>query len=404
MNHDSTSIVQFAAQSPGVWRNKKSFWLTLMFGALLIGVSLVLLFFVDLPARGWMRTPQTLVADMPAPVGRLQTLARWVALNMTGLCWVGFLFVFDGLLGLTPSHEGDGSPLRCRLNRFLVIWLTSIPVWCFFDAVNFYGMHAWDYHGLPPRLIHRLGGYFVAFAAISPGMFLAAELFQRLGLRRLTTVNPRLRRAAPWCLSLGVMLIISVWIAVLAWVQYEQRGSAFAWSVPALIGPGLLTVMLSRRLMPTSFVFGLCFSAWAIWVRAPIGNLTLWVGLIYLLDPMVFWLRRGEANGDERIAPSILHDWTLGRFGRTMSLMLGGALCGLCWEFWNYWALAKWTYHLPFVGALEHDRYFEMPLIGFMGFLPFAVECWIMFHFLAAIMQRLSLRLVEPLPSDEAVM
>jgi hypothetical protein len=80
--------------------------------------------------------------------------------------------------------------------------------------------------------------------------------------------------------------------------------------------------------------------------------------------------------------------------------MAGGAVCGLLWEFWNYWALTKWTYHLPFLGATEQYKYFEMPLVGFLGFLPFGVECWVMWQ-----LMRWPLRgLVEGLPGDRQLL
>jgi hypothetical protein len=46
--------------------------------------------------------------------------------------------------------------------------------------------------------------------------------------------------------------------------------------------------------------------------------------------------------------------------------------CGLCWETWNYCALAKWVYAVPWVHRFQ---IWEMPLIGFGGYLPFGVEC-----------------------------
>src|SRR5690606_9476878 len=110
-------------------------------------------------------------------------------------------------------------------------------------------------------------------------------------------------------------------------------------------------------------------------VAAPIGNLTLWLGAALLLDPA------NPAFG----APSLLRDWEQGRYGRTLSLMAGGLVCGLLWEFWNYWAVAKWTYDLPFLGPLEAVRYFEMPLPGLGGFLPFAASCWAMFQTVALL-------------------
>jgi hypothetical protein len=47
-------------------------------------------------------------------------------------------------------------------------------------------------------------------------------------------------------------------------------------------------------------------------------------------------------------------------------------ICGFFWEMWNYWSLAKWIYLVPFVSRFH---IFEMPLLGFSGYLPFGLEC-----------------------------
>jgi hypothetical protein len=39
---------------------------------------------------------------------------------------------------------------------------------------------------------------------------------------------------------------------------------------------------------------------------------------------------------------------------------------------WNFYSLAKWTYHVPFVQRFE---IFEMPILGYAGYLPFGLEC-----------------------------
>ena len=93
-----------------------------------------------------------------------------------------------------------------------------------------------------------------------------------------------------------------------------------------------------------------------------------------------------------------------GHWGRTLALLTAGATCGFLWEFWNYWAVAKWTYHLPFLGPLEDYRYFEMPLIGLLGFPPFAIEFWVMFQTVVLLCQRLGLRFSEPLPDNAALL
>jgi hypothetical protein len=62
-----------------------------------------------------------------------------------------------------------------------------------------------------------------------------------------------------------------------------------------------------------------------------------------------------------------------------LALLTSGLLCGVLWEFWNYWALTRWTYSVPYMGSL---KLFEMPLPGYLGFPPFALECYAMYHWL----------------------
>ena len=42
------------------------------------------------------------------------------------------------------------------------------------------------------------------------------------------------------------------------------------------------------------------------------------------------------------------------------------------WEMWNYFSLAQWKYSIPFVQRFE---VFEMPALGYAGYLPFGLEC-----------------------------
>jgi hypothetical protein len=59
--------------------------------------------------------------------------------------------------------------------------------------------------------------------------------------------------------------------------------------------------------------------------------------------------------------------------GRSLWLAAVAALlCGLCWEMWNYKSLVHWEYAIPSVQAF---KLFEMPLLGYAGYLPFGLEC-----------------------------
>ena len=46
--------------------------------------------------------------------------------------------------------------------------------------------------------------------------------------------------------------------------------------------------------------------------------------------------------------------------------------CGLFWELWNAGSLARWEYNIPYVDALH---LFEMPALGYAGYLPFGMVC-----------------------------
>ena len=53
---------------------------------------------------------------------------------------------------------------------------------------------------------------------------------------------------------------------------------------------------------------------------------------------------------------------------------LAALVCGFFWEMWNYFSLAKWAYSVPLV---HRFLIFEMPLLGYGGYLPFGLECMV---------------------------
>jgi hypothetical protein len=209
--------------------------------------------------------------------------------------------------------------------------------------MNFYfmrdpttGLRAWEYFNLPPNFQDRLAGYLVAFGAIAPGMFLTAELLQRLGFHKLN-----IRNSKPKTLISGLQSPNS---------KPKSRNAKTL---------SLSVLLLGILLAPIPILLG-----------TPASNLAVWVGTWALLDPINLHFHR----------PSILGDWFAGRWGRTLALGTGGLLCGFLWEFWNYWAYTKWFYHLPFLGTWEHIKYFEMPLPGLIGFIAFGIETWTMWQ------------------------
>lgn len=95
----------------------------------------------------------------------------------------------------------------------------------------------------------------------------------------------------------------------------------------------------------------------------------IWGFAVLLLDPLCHRLGARSLLGQlERGDPRPL-----------LRLLAAGLICGGLWEFWNYWSHTKWIYTVPF---FEESKWFEMPPLGFLGFPPFALECYVLVNLL----------------------
>jgi hypothetical protein len=70
--------------------------------------------------------------------------------------------------------------------------------------------------------------------------------------------------------------------------------------------------------------------------------------------------------------PHIFTGVRQGNWQRVVLSSLAALICGFFWEMWNWKSLAHWEYSVPFVHRFQ---VFEMPLIGYAGYLPFGLEC-----------------------------
>jgi hypothetical protein len=68
----------------------------------------------------------------------------------------------------------------------------------------------------------------------------------------------------------------------------------------------------------------------------------------------------------------MLQSLAAGRWGAVAVAALAGLFCGFFWELWNYCSLARWVYTIPWV---DRFRVFEMPILGYAGYLPFGWLC-----------------------------
>ena len=114
-----------------------------------------------------------------------------------------------------------------------------------------------------------------------------------------------------------------------------------------------------------SLVAGAIMLVWPLVWPSQYLAAPVWLGFIFLLDPI------NARLGVERLTRE-----------RVINLAWSGLLCGVLWEFWNFWSRAKWHYAVP---IMEHLKIFEMPVPGYLGFPAFAFECFTMYVFVRAL-------------------
>ena len=233
----------------------------------------------------------------------------------TPIAWTGYILFVDALVW---KRRGDSWLSNARA-EFGFLAITSVPIWVVFEMYNKYSIQNWYYVGLPESLPLRYFGYVWSFATILPAIFESAEL-----------VASFRRQPAPERSPTG---------------DGRQPLSRARW---ASVAAGI-AMLIVPVIYPSPYL------------AAPI-----WLGFIFLLDPL------NARAGDESIAA----DLRTGRSDRLINLFAAGVVCGIVWEFWNYWAGTKWIYAVP---ILPNLRIFEMPLLGYFGFPPFAVECFVMY-------------------------
>lgn len=213
--------------------------------------------------------------------------------------------------GLVYRRQG-ASLLSGNRREFFLLLPWSVCLWLVFELFNL-ALDNWHYTQVPTSLSIRWLGYAVSYSTVLPALFETLQFLEVYGLFRTSSVRP--------------------------------LTSARGWYLPFVV-TGLL--FLGLPLIWPRYFFPL-----------------VWGGFIFLLEPL-----NHRFGGS-----SLMRQWQQGSLRKFYLLLVSGAICGLLWEFWNYWAMTKWVYTIPHVGWL---KIFEMPVLGFLGFPPFAVECYVM--------------------------
>jgi hypothetical protein len=134
---------------------------------------------------------------------------------------------------------------------------------------------------------------------------------------------------------------------------------------------------------------GQCFDLAVIGIASSFGALLLLPLYPQALYPFV-WVLPITLFGSYSIALGHLGSGLLVDklfLARCSFWALASLFCGLLWEMWNYHSFAKWIYHISYVDVF---KVFEMPLLGYFGYLPFGLCCWIPVSFLRYAMREAS--------------
>jgi hypothetical protein len=166
--------------------------------------------------------------------------------------------------------------------------------------------------------------------------------------------------------------------ALSSWQYFWYATLSFATVLPAVLGTRELiasAAWVRRAFGHARPLGGLGHPLWP-WAglaaaAAGLAGIGVWPGALFPLlwvAPLVIivCLRRlrGKAHPLTALTGT---DWTL-----PVSAALAALVCGGFWEMWNFYSLAKWQYSIPYV---QRFHLFEMPLLGYAGYLPFGLEC-----------------------------
>jgi hypothetical protein len=202
--------------------------------------------------------------------------------------------------------------------KYILLFLISAPSWWLFEAFNLRLMN-WYYRGAEVFTpIEFTFWSTLSFTTVLPAVFGSAELVSSFGFWKVIGPGPRIRPDRKTTLI----------FFCLGWVML-----------------GLM------------------------WVWPNIFFPFVWISVFFIIEPLNVWM--GNRS---------LTEYTQkGNWRPVLALWLGVLLTAFFWEMWNYFSFPKWVYRIPWGGCCH---IFEMPLLGYGGYLPFSLELFALYHLL----------------------
>jgi hypothetical protein len=268
-------------------------------------------------------------------------LQGWVGLGLVAVFWPlswfadgprshwAFFFLW---LGYSLAVDGlvffrTGTSLLSRSwRKYVGLFFASAPAWWLFELLNL-RMGNWVYLGVD---FLSNGAYnllsTLAFSTVIPAVFATTELVASF---------PRFQQSRP-----GPVI----------------RPNSRTTVIFFILGCGMLGLMMAYPKVFFPF---------------------MWISVYFILEPVNIWLSHRS-----------LADYTrTGEWQPILNLWFGVLLTGFLWEFWNFWSWPKWIYVIPY---LNFGHIFEMPIFGYLGYLPFSLELFALYHLFAGLLQKRS--------------
>ncbi len=205
--------------------------------------------------------------------------------------------------------------------KYIGLFLVSAPAWWLFEAIN-WRLQNWVYQG--SEQFSRLDYSLLAtlsFTTVIPAVFGSAELFSSFSFWQSVRGGPRIRPDRKTTL---------VFFGA-GWLMF---GLMLAW--PQIFFP------------------------------------FIWISVYFILEPLNVWL------GNRSLAQYTGE----GNWRPVLALWCGVLLTAFFWEMWNFFSYPKWIYQVPWVNCCH---VFEMPLLGYGGYLPFALELFALYHLVVGL-------------------
>lgn len=284
----------------------------------------------------------------PLPTGKLQIFPfpwwGWVGVVAGIMSWILAWTRFDWLAGLQAhtfsplwfsyilvvnalcQHRFGRCLMTDRPGFFLLLFPTSAAFWWFFEYLNRF-VQNWYYVNVQFNPWTYFWYATLPFSTVLPAVLSTRQYLLGIGwIRRCFSQTRPIELRRPRVAAAGFLSLSAICLAGIGiWPGYLFP---FLWVSPLIILVCLQALMNEHHLC------------------------------------------RQMAAGDWRGA---------------VAAALAALICGGVWEMWNYFSLARWQYSIPLVHRFE---IFEMPLLGYGGYLPFGLECAVIGHMLGELFER----------------